>query len=117
MVRVVFKNLEQSVLAREAAEESLEDMVERFPGLSKSTITVTLSMDNSPRQPGPDVFQVITRITGGKYHGIILSKSASSLYTALAEVREHLLERINRKGDKIRLKNRTQERKFVSRNT
>ena len=50
MIKVVFKDLEKSDLAREAVEERFQEVMERFPALSESRIVVTLSMENSPRQ-------------------------------------------------------------------
>ncbi len=104
MVRTVFKNLEKSELAKAAAEERLATVADRFPDLYKSRITITLSMDNSPFQAGPDVFTVKIQCHGGRYRGVILQKSASSLYIALADLVDHLLERLNRHGDKTRVK-------------
>ena len=115
MVKITFKNLERSELAKEAVEERFKEVVDRFPDLSQSNIHVTLSMENSPRQSGPDLFRVKTRIEKNKYHGVILEKKSSSLYTALADVAEHLLERLNRFGDKKRVKARRQERTLTSR--
>jgi len=111
MIRITFKNLERSELAREAVEERLQQVIERFPELSQSRIQVSLCMDNSPQQSGPDLFRVKVRIEKGKFDGVILEKSASNLYLALAQVSEYLLERLNRAGDKVRVKVRTQERK------
>jgi len=113
-MRIVFKNFDQSQLAKEAVEERLGDMVEKFPELKNHKISVTLSMENSPLQAGPDVFTVKVVIQSGPYGGTALSKSASSLYVALADVREHLLEVLNRTGDKIRVVHRSKERKLRS---
>lgn len=65
---------------------------------------MTLSMDNSPSQAGPDVFSVKIQCHGGRYSGVILEKSAATLYVALADLVDHLLERLNRYGDKSRVK-------------
>ncbi len=104
MIRTVFKNLEKSELAKEAAEERMATVFDRFPDLNRSRVTVTLSMENSPLQAGPDVFSVKIQCHGGRYQGVILQKSASSLYIALADLVDHLLERLNRYGDKSRVK-------------
>ena len=106
MIRIIFKDLDPSELAKELAEERIQTVIERFPELAKSKIRITLSMENSPSQPGPDSFSVKVYITGGKYGSVILAKSAGSLYAALAEVVEHLLERLNRYGDRVRVKRR-----------
>ena len=115
MIKVVFNNLERSTLAKEAVEEKLEQVIARFPDLATSTFHVNLAMENSPSQKGPDLFRVKVRIERGKYQGVLLEKKSTNLYTALADVAERLLERLNRFGDKARVKARNQERKLVSR--
>lgn len=112
MIQVKFKNLEKSEIAREAAQERIEILVEKFPDLSKCKIQITLEMQNSPLQAGPDLFKVKLHITRGRYDGITVEKSDASLYVALAEVIEHMLEKLNRFGDRKRVQERTKARKF-----
>ncbi len=111
MMQVFFKNLDKSEFAKEAALERLETVIHRFPDLSASRIFVTLSMENSPTQAGPDLFRVKVHCRGGRYKDVTLEKTAPNLYAALAEVVEHFLERLNRFGDRERVKNRTASRK------
>jgi len=113
-MRIVFRNLEKSEIAKEAVEDRLGDMVEKFPKLEKHKITVTLFMDNCPEQPGPDSFGVKVLIQGTGFKTISLCKTSPSLYLALADVREHLLEVLNRCGDRARVAERSQERRFRS---
>ncbi len=110
-MKIVFRNLGKSSVAKSAVKERLGDMVEKFPRLVNHQIVVTLFMENSPAQPGPDSYGVKVLIRGSKYRDIALTKSASSLFHALAEVREHLLEVLNRFGDKCRVARRRKERK------
>lgn len=112
MIQVIFKDLEKSELAAEAAVSRLQDVVDRFPGLSAARMTVTLSMLNSPLQPGPDLFSVKVYCRGGRYRGLTLEKSAPNLYAALADVVEHMLERLNRFGDRARVRRRLKARRF-----
>lgn len=111
-MRIVFRNLEKSEFAKEAVEERLGDMVEKFPKLKDHRITVTLFMENSPTQPGPDSFGVKLHIHGTTFKTISLCKTSPSLYLALADVREHLQEVLNRFGDKVRISERNKERKL-----
>lgn len=113
MTRILFKNMSASELAREITTEKIEALIERFPDLSSHRIAVTLSMDNSPLKAGPDLFKVKLLITGKRYKAIVLEKSSSSLYSALAEMADHTLERLNRFGDKKRVKARNQKRNFM----
>jgi ribosome-associated translation inhibitor RaiA len=113
MVKIIFRNLEESELAKDITFERVLSIVDRFPELDQHKMSVTLSMDNSPLKPGPDLFKVKLLINGKKFKNITLEKSAASLYTALAKVVEQALERLNRFGDRQRVKNRNQARKIL----
>lgn len=112
MIKVTFKNLDNSELAREAAVERIEAVLEKFEHLKKSRIQVTLEMENSPSQPGPDLFKVKVQVNGSRYDGVRIIKSASSLYVALADVVDHMLETLNRFSDKVRVTERTKARRL-----
>ncbi len=111
MVKIIFKDLEKSELAKQAALDRFQDAVNRFPDLKNCRSSITLSVENSPIQAGPDAFTVKFRCQSGKYKGVILERSAPNLYIALADFSEYLLERLNRFGDKERVKKIKQARK------
>ncbi len=98
------KDLEKSELAKKIAMDSVNAVIEKFPDLEGSRISITLSMQNSPLQAGPDVFTVKFNCGSGKYKGVILERSASNLYKAMALLSNGLLERLNRFGDKQRVR-------------
>jgi ribosome-associated translation inhibitor RaiA len=112
MIQIKFKNLEKSELAREAAQERVESLIDKFGDLKESKIQVTLEMENSPTQPGPDFFRVKLHVARGRYDGITVEKTESNLYIALAEVVDHMLEVLNRFGDRARVKQRRQAREM-----
>lgn len=112
MIQIKFKNLEKSELAREAAQERIESLVEKFSDLNESKIQVTLEMENSPKQAGPDLFKVKLHVQRGRYDGITVEKADSNLYVALAEVVDHMLEVLNRYGDKSRVTQRRKAREI-----
>lgn len=112
MIQVKFKNLEKSEMAREAAQERIEALIAKFPDLSRSKIQITLEMENSPTQAGPDLFKVKCHISGARYDGVTVEKDGSNLYLALADVIEHMLENLNRFGDKVRVKERASARQI-----
>ncbi|MCX6132097.1 MAG: hypothetical protein NTX25_23955 [Proteobacteria bacterium] len=114
MIQVNFKNMDRSELAKDASIERLETVIERFPDLRDSVIAVNLQVLNSPIHAGPDLFSVTLHIKTGRYRGIQLGKSAPNLYIALAEVIDRMLEKLNRFGDRSRVKSRNQAREFVS---
>lgn len=113
MIHIKFKNLEKSEMAREAVHDRIETLVEKFPDLSQSKIQITLEMENSPTQAGPDLFKVKIHLARGRYNGITVEKSDASLYVALADLVDHMLEKLNRFGDRARVKERTRARKIV----
>jgi ribosome-associated translation inhibitor RaiA len=113
MIQVKFKNLEKSEMAREAVQERIEALIVKFPDLSKSKIQVTLQMENSQIQAGPDLFKVKLHVLGARYDGVTVEKEDSNLYVALADVIEHMLENLNRFGDRARVKERTKARQFA----
>lgn len=110
MIHIKFKNLEKSEIAREAVNERFELLIEKFPDLSRSKIQITLEMENSPTQAGPDLFKVKVHLAGGRYDGITIEKSNLNLYVSLAEIVDHMLEKLNRFGDRARVKERTRAR-------
>ncbi len=84
MIKVVFKNLEKSELAKNIVTERLNPIFEKFSKIKDHQITVTLEMENSPSQAGPDFFKVSTMITGPLYKNIKFEKSSENLYLATA---------------------------------
>ena len=113
MIQVKFKNLDKSEMAREAVQDRLEILSDKFPDLGQSKIQVTLEMENSPTQAGPDLFKVKLHVARGRYDGITIEKSDSNLYVALAEVSDHMLEALNRFGDRARVKERKRARNLT----
>lgn len=105
MLIVKFKNLEKSAMAEELVYDRIQPLIEKFKDLQKSRIVVTLEMQNSALQAGPDFFLVKLNIFSGQFDGITLSKTDSNLYVALAKISEHMLEKLNRSGDRKRVKN------------
>lgn len=112
MTKVIFKNLEKSDLVKEVVLDKMNLLIEKFPELTAHSISVTLSMDNSKIKAGPDEFGVKVQIKGEKFDGLIVEKKSMTVYLALAEVNEAMLELINRRIDKLRVKTRTQSRKI-----
>jgi hypothetical protein len=111
-MRIIFRNLDRSQLALEAAQERLSEIVDKFPKLRSHKMNVTLFMENSPQQAGPDSFGVKVLIQGDFFKNITLIKKSDSLYRALADVKEHLLEVLNRTGDKVRVVKRRNARRL-----
>jgi ribosome-associated translation inhibitor RaiA len=114
MIRVVFKNVIKSDLAREAVRQRLSSVIAKFPDLRLCLIQVTVEMKNSPLQPGPDFFSIACHVHRGRYQGLRIEKSASNLYAALHELVVHLGYKLNTSADRIRVKERTKARRLLS---
>ncbi len=114
MIAIKFKNLEKSEIVKTVVEERMDTLLEKFPDLGQSKISIQLSMENSPKQAGPDLFKVKVHISKGRYSGVTCEKSDGNLYVALAEVIDHLLECFNRHGDRNRVVQIKKQRRFAN---
>jgi len=110
MIKLTFKNLDRSSLAEQIVLERMNLLIEKFPDLEKHSILVTISMDNSSSQAGPDEFGIRVLMKGQKFEGLIVEKKAKTLYLALSDMSEVLLELLNRRIDKLRVRRRAQSR-------
>ncbi|MBF0207878.1 MAG: HPF/RaiA family ribosome-associated protein [Oligoflexia bacterium] len=110
MMKVIFKNLKKSEIAVAVVKERLATIFERFPNFNRSNVTVTLSMENSPRQVGPDLFTVKLFSQGGRFRNVILQKSSSNLYVAVADAVDRFSEKLGKFGDKVRVRERSMSR-------
>lgn len=114
MIKIIFKNLEKSQLASDIVTEKFEVLVDKFPDLTHHKMDVFLSMENSSQKTGRDVFAVKVIILGKKYDGIVVEKRNTSLYAALDDLLLVMLESLNRKGDKARVRSRNVSRRQKS---
>ena len=114
MQQIIFKNLKQSEPVREVVRQRMQSVIDRFPALKDCRIHITLEMHNSRIRARPDLFIVKAYVSKGRYRGVRLEKSGQNLYAALAEVVEHTLEKLNRFGDRQRVKERNRARKIAA---
>ncbi len=112
MIDVRFKNLEKSDMLESAVRERVEAVIEKFTDIERSRVVVTLEMENSRTQAGADLFNVRVMISEGRYKDVIVTKSDANIYVALGEVTDVLLDKLNRVGDKARVKQRNQAREI-----
>lgn len=114
MIKIIYKNLEKSELLKNSIHDRIEPIISKFLKLKRHKVDVTLSMLNSPTQYGPDLFSVKVLISGKLLNNLIIEKTSSSMYIALADVCDHMLEILNRENDKKRVKARNQARNLLS---
>lgn len=112
MLQIVFRNIKHSEFIKAAVYDKIETTYERFPDLRDSRVRIIVTMENSPTQAGPDEFKVKLVSRGGRYKNLIIEKAAPQFHAALADLTDHLLERLNRFGDKLRMKKLRQARRL-----
>ncbi|MFN8790947.1 MAG: HPF/RaiA family ribosome-associated protein [Bdellovibrionales bacterium] len=112
MIRVIFKDLKRSEFLENVVVMKMQDVIEKFPDLHDHQVLITLSMENSPRHPGPDSFTAKLYITGRRFGRIVLEKSSHTMYASIADLSDVLLERLNRALDRARVRGRAQERRW-----
>lgn len=113
MLRIIFRNMRPSELIRAIIKIRFEPILKKFPEIRRHSVSFSVAMENSPFKTGPDLFSLKMRIHGKKYKDIFLNKSSPNFYMALAEVQDHLLERLNRYGDRSRVRHRHHARQFL----
>jgi ribosome-associated translation inhibitor RaiA len=111
MIKIIFKNLEKSQLASDVVTEKFSSLMSKFGDLETHTVEVYLEMENSLLKAGRDVFSVKVILKGQKYGGIVVEKKNVNLYIALDDLLLVLQQRLNKKGDKVRVRARTNLRR------
>jgi ribosome-associated translation inhibitor RaiA len=106
-MKVVFKNMEPSGLARQIVEDKLGPVLDKFPTVKNHSLTVTLEMENSPAQAGPDMFTTWIVIKGPAISHFKLKRSDMNLYRALASLGDGLMERLSVEHEILRQQTRS----------
>ena len=101
MLKIVFKNMQSSQFAKDIVQERVEPIIHKFPSLAGHKITVTLEMENSPTQAGPDLFSVTSLVNGKTYKHFKIKKSSDNFYHALAELVDGFCERMGRENVRL----------------
>lgn len=104
MLLIVFKGLDRSEFLKQLCQEKMDQVIERFPKLKHSKVTITLTMENSPFKAGKDYFSAKFHCQSGKYRNVLLKKNGENLIFAFTDLLDHLLERLNRYGDRNRVR-------------
>jgi ribosome-associated translation inhibitor RaiA len=96
-MKIVFKNMEPSTLARQIVEEKLTPVIDKFPKLKLNALTVTLEMENSPAHAGPDLFTtwVVIKVPGARH--LKLKRSDMNFYRAISLLSDGLMESLSQK--------------------
>lgn len=101
MLKIVFKNLEPSQLARDIVKEKIEPVIDKFSCLAGHKITLTIEMENSPFQAGPDLFTISSMVTGKTFKNLRLKKSSQNFYHATAELVDGFNGLLGRESERL----------------
>lgn len=99
MLKIVFKNMESSELARSIVQERICPIIDKFPSLEGHRITLTLKMKNSSKKDGSDLFTVSTVVSGKIYKRLMIKRSSENFYLATAELAAGLNELLSRESN------------------
>lgn len=102
MTQVIFRNFDRSEFVERVATDRIQEVLAKFPEFRASTSTITLYMDNSPVQAGPDLFGARLYVKAPRGRALIIEKSDLNMHMAIAKLSEALLERLHRFMDKER---------------
>jgi len=106
MLKIVFKNLESSQLAKNAVEERIRPIIDKFPSLEGHSVTLTIEMENSPKQAGPDFFSVSSLVMGRIYKELKIKRTSLSSYIANAAQTDALNKLLSRESDRLKKNHR-----------
>lgn len=109
MLKIVFKNMESSKLAKDIVQEKINPIIEKFPSLNGHKVTLTLEMENSPKHAGPDLFTVSLMVTGKIYKGLKTKRASSNFYVATADLADGLNQLLSRESDRLLKSNKKQK--------
>ena len=101
MLKIVFKNMESSQLAKDVIQERISPVIDKFPSLQGHRITLTIEMENSPKQAGPDLFTVSSMVSGKTFKALKIKRCSGNFYHATAELADGLNELLGRENDRL----------------
>lgn len=93
--------MESSQLAKGVIQERISPIIDKFPSLQGHRITLTIEMENSPKQAGPDLFTVSSMVSGKTFKGLKIKRSSGNFYHATAELADGLNELLGRESDRL----------------
>jgi hypothetical protein len=102
MMRIIFRNMDRSQLAIEVISERMQSVFDKFQRLNSNDVTITLTMENSPIQAGPDLFCLKFYCNRGEFKGFAIEKRSPNLYIGLADLVDALCERLGRNAERHR---------------
>lgn len=110
MLKIVFKNLEPSQLARDIVQERITPVIKKFPALANHKVTLTLEMENSPNQAGPDLFTITSTGSGKTFKNLRMRKSSINFYLATAELVDGFNKLLSHENERLKKITKTNRR-------
>jgi ribosomal subunit interface protein len=110
MFKIIFKNMDSSELVKDIVSEKIQPIIEKYPALVGHQIVLTLEMENSPNQAGPDLFTVTSMVKGKTYKNLKIKRSSSNFYVAIGELADRFNEQLSKEINRLMQNNRKANR-------
>lgn len=89
-------------MVRATVLAKIAEITAKFPELTRHRISATLSMQNSTTRSASDKFSLKFIVNGKLFKNIVLEKCAESIYEAISNATEVLVEQLVHVADKRR---------------
>jgi ribosome-associated translation inhibitor RaiA len=103
---VHYKSLEKSDFIQKNLAEKWEKVLAKFPLVHNHHPHITVEMLNSPKHAGKDWYRIKFSLQDEYYGTLVQEAEGDNIYAAIEEVFHHLPQRLNKIGDKKRVKRR-----------
>ena len=99
-MEIQFVRLKKSSAVIEAIEDRMTPIFEKANIDYQRKVKITVAMENSPVQAGPDLFRVRMRIKTGIFRNLIVEKADMNFYKALSSLAESVSTTLQRNKGK-----------------
>lgn len=89
-IQYVFRHLDQSEFIKKFAKEHIERLLARHTNTPNVHGIVKLEMENSPQQPGKDVYKCEILLQSPHHGKMIVKKRTGNMYEAITEATDKL---------------------------
>lgn len=115
-IQYIFRHLDQSEFLKKFAQDHIERLLSRYKGTPNINSVIKLEMENSPEQPGKDVFSCEILLSSPQLGKLIVKKRTANMYEAIAEATDKLsmsMEKVKGRFLSKRRKSKSAARKVI----
>ncbi len=113
-INYVFRHLDKSDFIKAFAQGHIEKALNRLntPNDNLNGI-VKLEMENSPQQPGKDVYSCEIHVNSKRHGNLIIKKRTSNMYAAISDATDRLTLLLSKIKGKYKARRRSHKRTEV----